>query len=112
MSPISDVPVPGAPMTHPDAIQDAVIVEAGPAGLTAAIYLGRFRRQSLILDNGESRARWIPTSHNIPAFAAGIGGDEFLISLKEQAMKYGAQLQRASVTGVTVEDDLFAYVRR
>jgi thioredoxin reductase (NADPH) len=94
-------------MIDPDTIQDAIVVGAGPAGLMAAIYLGRFRRRCLVLNDGESRARWIPTSHNIPGFAAGIGGDEFLLSLQEQASKYGAQLRRASVTGITVDDDLF-----
>ena len=91
-----------------DPIQDAIVVGAGPAGLTAAIYLGRFRRRCLVLSDGESRARWIPTSHNIPGFAAGIGGDEFLSSLKKQASKYGAQLCRGSVTDITVDRDLFS----
>jgi thioredoxin reductase (NADPH) len=95
-------------VTDPDTIEDAIVVGAGPAGLTAAIYLGRFRRRCLILEDGESRARWIPTSHNIPGFAAGIGGRKFLSSLKEQALKYGAQLRRASVTDITVDEDLFS----
>jgi thioredoxin reductase (NADPH) len=46
-------------------IHDAVVVGAGPAGLTAAIYFGRFRRRCLVLEDGHSRARWIPTCHNI-----------------------------------------------
>jgi thioredoxin reductase (NADPH) len=45
---------------------DVIIVGAGPAGLTAATYLGRFRRKVLILDGGPSRASWIPESHNTP----------------------------------------------
>lgn len=45
---------------------DCVIVGAGPAGLTAATYLARYRRRVLVIDAGESRARWIPVSHNVP----------------------------------------------
>lgn len=71
-------------------VHDAIVVGAGPAGLTAAIYFGRFRRRCLVLEDGQSRARRIPTSHNIPGFMAGVGGLEFLASLKEQAFKYGA----------------------
>jgi thioredoxin reductase (NADPH) len=89
-------------------IQDAIVVGAGPAGLTAAIYLGRFRRRCIVLEDAQSRARWIPTSHNIPGFTAGVGGEEFLSSLKEQALKYGAHIRRTHVSTLTVSDGLFA----
>jgi thioredoxin reductase (NADPH) len=94
-------------MPNPDSVQDAIIIGAGPAGLTAAIYLGRFRRRSLVLEDGGSRARWIPTSHNIPGFTAGIGGEEYLRSLKAQALKYGARIVRVSVASVSEEDGVF-----
>ena len=45
---------------------DCLIVGAGPAGLTAAIYLGRFRRSVLVMDGGPSRAELIPVTHNFP----------------------------------------------
>lgn len=89
-------------------IYDVIVVGAGPAGLTAAIYLGRYRRRCLVLEDDQSRARWIPTSHNIPGFTAGVGGREFLGMLKEQALKYGAQLRRAHVSRLLLEDDVFA----
>jgi thioredoxin reductase (NADPH) len=89
-------------------IQDAIVVGAGPAGLTAAIYLGRFRRRCVVLEDAQSRARWIPTSHNIPGFTAGVGGEEFLSSLKEQALKYGAPTRHAHVSTLTVSDGVFA----
>ena len=89
-------------------ISDAIVVGAGPAGLTAAIYLGRFRRRCILLDNGNSRARWIPTSHNIPGFAAGIGGEQFLSSLRAQALRYGAQIRQTHVSGVTLDNGIFA----
>jgi thioredoxin reductase (NADPH) len=89
------------------AAQDALIIGAGPAGLTAAIYLGRFRRRCLVLEDGHSRARWIPASHNIPGFTAGIGGSEFLSALKEQALKYGAQIRHSRVSSITKAGELF-----
>lgn len=80
---------------------DVVIVGAGPAGLTAATYLGRFRRKTLILDGGPSRAAWIPQSHNTPGFPGGVGGPELLQQMGEQAGLYGATRQRARAQTLT-----------
>jgi thioredoxin reductase (NADPH) len=88
-------------------IQDAIIIGAGPAGLTAAVYLGRFRRRCVVLEDGHSRARWIPTSHNIPGFAAGVGGEEFLAKLTAQAVEYGAEIRHAHVSGLSFQNELF-----
>ena len=41
---------------------DCVIVGGGPAGLSAAVYMGRFRRRTLLIDSGEGR--WIYGQHN------------------------------------------------
>jgi thioredoxin reductase (NADPH) len=89
-------------------IQDAIVVGAGPAGLTAAIYLGRFRRHCTVLEDGHSRARWIPTSHNIPGFTAGVGGAEFLRNLRLQAVKYGAEIRHNHVSGLSLQKGIFS----
>ena len=90
------------------AIHDVIIIGAGPAGLTAAIYLGRFRRRCIVLEDGHSRARWIPTSHNIPGFTAGIGGDALLAALRQQALQFGAEIRPLRVSGLSVDDEVFA----
>ena len=69
----------------------AVIVGAGPAGLTAAIYLGRFRRRFLVIDGGDSRARWIPISHNHPGFPDGVAGADLVERMRRQAERYGVE---------------------
>lgn len=71
---------------------DALIIGAGPAGLVAATYLGRFHRDVVVVDSGAPRADWIPVSHNIPGFPDGIGGPALLRRLRDQAMRYGARL--------------------
>jgi thioredoxin reductase (NADPH) len=43
---------------------DCVIIGGGPAGLTAAVYLARYRRRIVLFDGGGSRAELIPESHN------------------------------------------------
>lgn len=88
-------------------IQDAIVVGAGPAGLTAAIYLGRFRRRCIVLEDGHSRARWIPTSHNIPGFTAGVGGAEFLANLRLQAAQFGAEIRHHHVSGIGNQEGIF-----
>lgn len=74
---------------------DVIIVGAGPAGLTAATYLGRFRRKVLILDGGRPRADWIPESHNTPGFPGGVGGRQLLADMDRQARLYGAERRAA-----------------
>lgn len=81
--------------TQPLNSHDAIIVGAGPAGLTAATYLARFRRKVLVLDGGPPRASWIPESHNTPGFPHGVGGAELLSRMREQALRYGAVIEAA-----------------
>lgn len=79
---------------------DCVVIGAGPAGLTAAIYLARFRRSVLVIDNGLSRARLIPRSHNCPGFPEGVNGHDFLERLRTQAETNGVELTTGEVTAL------------
>lgn len=71
---------------------DCLIVGGGPAGLTAAIYLSRYRRKVVVVDDGNSRAKWIPRSHNHAGFPDGIGGEELLERMRVQAQRYGTRI--------------------
>jgi thioredoxin reductase (NADPH) len=86
---------------------DAVIVGAGPAGLTAALYMGRFRRRVLVIDGGDSRAAWIPTTHNHPGFPDGVAGTTLLELQREHALRYGALIRPGMVEALSVVDDGF-----
>jgi thioredoxin reductase (NADPH) len=86
---------------------DCLIVGGGPAGLTAAIYLARYRRKVLVVDAGRSRAAWIPKTHNYPGFEDGISGKTLLRKLREQAEEYGAQLHEGKVTKLEEARDGF-----
>lgn len=83
------------------------MVGAGPAGLTAAIYLARFRRRIALYDAGHSRASYIPTTRNYPGFPDGISGEELLARLREQAKHYGASVTEGLVESIALEGDAF-----
>jgi thioredoxin reductase (NADPH) len=84
---------------------DCLVIGAGPAGLTAAIYLARFRRDFLVVDGGASRAAWIPLSHNHAGFPDGISGPDLLHRMRAQAERYGATIVPAEVSALLRQDD-------
>jgi thioredoxin reductase (NADPH) len=91
---------------------DALIIGGGPAGLTAAIYLARFRRSVVLIDDDQSRAALIPRSHNYPGSRDGIRGPQLLADLQAQARQYGVTIRRDKVEAlVTVEDGFLAKTR-
>lgn len=67
---------------------DCLIIGGGPAGLTAALYMARFRRSVALIDDGHSRAGLIPVSHNFPGFPDGVTGPSLLRRLNEQLSAY------------------------
>jgi thioredoxin reductase (NADPH) len=88
-----------------DQLRDCIVIGGGPAGLTAAIYLARFRRNIALIDGHDSRAAWIPRSHNIPAFQRGVGGRELLSRMHDHAAQYDIPLLRGEVQGIRRSQD-------
>jgi thioredoxin reductase (NADPH) len=86
---------------------DCLVIGAGPAGLTAAIYLARYRRDFLVLDGGPSRAALIPLTHNFPAWPQGVSGEKLLARLREQAQTHGARIEEARVESLQRDGDAF-----
>src|SRR5258708_7966111 len=92
-------------------MMDCLIIGGGPAGLTAANYLARYRRRSLTIDAGSNRAALIPASHNYPGFK-GIAGDDLIARLREQAEHYGAAIQSGGVESLRKDSaDTFIALR-
>ena len=84
-----------------------VIVGGGIAGLSAAIYLGRAQRDTLVVDNGKSMAQWEPEVQNYLGFPNGIGGEDLLRRGAEQARKYGVEITEDEIIQVSREGKLF-----
>ncbi|MBR2878679.1 MAG: FAD-dependent oxidoreductase [Clostridia bacterium] len=77
---------------------DIIIVGAGPAGLTAAIYAGRANKSVLVLekDTFGGQITSSPQVENIPGFIS-VTGAEFGEKLVEQAMNLDAEIECAEV---------------
>ncbi|MBW6530065.1 NAD(P)/FAD-dependent oxidoreductase [Sphingomonas sp. RRHST34] len=88
-------------------MDDCLIIGAGPAGLTAAIYLARYHLSIRLFDSGSSRAAMIPCTHNHAGYPDGIAGTELLRLMLTQAEKYGARREPVKVTALAREDDGF-----
>ena len=86
-------------MTEPQDL-DCLIIGGGAAGLTAAVYLGRYRRRALVLDAGESRLAWIPKTRNVPGFPDGIEGDELWRRMQQHAANYGMPTRRTRIAAL------------
>lgn len=78
---------------------DVVIVGGGPAGLSAALSLGHFRRSVLVLDAGEHRNAASHAIHNYLGLD-GIPPQELLARGRDEARRAGAELRQARVTAV------------
>ena len=89
---------------------DCVVIGAGPAGLTAAIYLARFRRRFVVLESGASRASWIPRTRNHPGFPHGVSGKLLLSRMRRQAERYGARIVGGHVDDLSPDSAGFRLV--
>ena len=86
---------------------DVIIVGAGPAGLSAALILGRCRRRVLLCDTGKPRNA---ASHAMHGFLTrdGIQPDEFLRLGREQLQQYATvELRHISVRDASQLDNAF-----
>ena len=92
-----------------DEVQDSVIVGAGPAGLTAALYMARYLRRPLVLHDGAARAARIPESFNVPGHPDGVSGAELLARMTEHAQRYGTRLVEARIAQASRADGHFVF---
>ena len=82
-------------------IYDILVIGAGPAGLTAAIYARRAGKSVLVLekDSFGGQITFSPKLENYPGFES-ISGSELAQRMLEQALKLGADVDMDTVTGI------------
>lgn len=78
---------------------DIVIVGAGPAGSSAAIFAAKAGKKVLVVDNDMSvtKRAWVENHYGVPE----INGPDLLETGKKQAAKFGAEFVQNKVTGVS-----------
>ena len=83
---------------------DTVIVGAGVAGLSAAIFLGRAGRSTVVYDGGKPRIFAVETVRELPGFD-GASPAAMLREMREEATRYGVTFQKARVERIVPLDD-------
>lgn len=73
---------------------DVIIIGAGPAGLTAAIYTTRANLKTLVIAGGKWGGQLQLTTlvENFPGFPEGILGPELMVNIRKQAEHHGAEI--------------------
>jgi len=89
----------------PITVHDVVMIGAGPASLTAAIYTTREDIETMLFERGvigglAAVTDWID---NYPGFPKGIAGLEFAEELRQQAERFGANIELGEVTKIIDE---------
>ena len=88
---------------------DVVIIGAGPAGLAAAVYTGRARLNTLILEKGMPGGQILLTDfvENYPGFPEGVVPFQLMEDFRKHAEKFGAKIETDEAREIKKQGDLW-----
>ena len=92
-----------------DNIRNVIIIGSGPAGYTAGLYTARAMLEPLMFAGYMSGGQLMLTSdvENFPGYPKGIGGPEMMMELREQAERFGLEVQDRNVDRVDLSERPF-----
>ncbi|PGY04057.1 NAD(P)/FAD-dependent oxidoreductase [Bacillus sp. AFS031507] len=93
-------------MSHKDSYQ-CIIVGGGIAGLQAAIQLGRYNHQVLVIDKGEGRSTLCKCYHNVLGWPDGVDGQTLRHLGRQHAEKYGVTFKEDEIVKVEKQGEKF-----